>query len=306
MKVLVTGGNGFIGSYVLKALIAKGHEPTSFDHCSERQYEVDVPRFLGDVRDATTVTEAMAHADGFIHLAGILGTQECIANPRPSIETNILGGLNVLEAAARYEIPGVCIGVGNWWMDNTYAITKSTVLRFVAMYNQERGAHINIVRCVNAYGPGQKVSAPFGPGKVRKVIPSFVCRSLSGMPIEIYGDGEQISDMVHVADVASVLVHALTMDTFGHTIEVGPARSRPVIDIAHMVVRATDARTGYTTEVIHLPMRPGEVPNATVSADVTTMDSVGVDHAAFVDITDGIRDTVKWYADHEGTSWHRP
>jgi UDP-glucose 4-epimerase len=111
---------------------------------------------LGDIRDATSVTEAVSHADGVIHLAGVLGTQETIDNPRPAAETNILGGLNVLEAIAQYGVPAVNIAVGNHWMNNTYSITKSTVARFADMYNRYRGTRVSVVRALNAYGPGSR------------------------------------------------------------------------------------------------------------------------------------------------------
>jgi UDP-glucose 4-epimerase len=126
------------------------------------------------------MAELAAHVDGIIHLAACLGTQETIQNPRPAAETNVQGGLNFLEAIAQYDIPGVYIGVGNHWMNNTYSISKTTVERFAAMFNKERGTRCNIVRLVNAYGPYQSVAPPFGPAKVRKITPAFVCRALTG------------------------------------------------------------------------------------------------------------------------------
>ncbi len=71
-----------------------------------------------------------------------------------------MGGLNMLEAAAQYDTPGVYIGVGNHWMNNTYSITKTMIERFVDMFNRDRGTRVNIVRAMNAYGEGQRAVAP--------------------------------------------------------------------------------------------------------------------------------------------------
>lgn len=98
MKVLVTGGSGFIGAAVIRRLLAAGVEQVAvLDRIARhRDYAEQVQVYLGDIRDATAVTESVAHADAVIHLAGVLGTAETISNPVPAAETNVIGGLNVL------------------------------------------------------------------------------------------------------------------------------------------------------------------------------------------------------------------
>lgn len=288
MKVLVTGGAGFIGSHVIDQLHMDGHEAEVFDHRGRGV-------FLGDIRDSTAVTEAMSHVDGFIHLAGILGTQECIKNPRPAIETNILGGLNVLEAASQYGVPGVCIGVGNHFMQNTYSITKSTVERLVKMYNKERGTRVNVVRAMNAYGPRQVPAKPYGPSSVRKIAPSFICRALKNDPIEVYGDGMQISDMVYVTDVANALVrclyHAAKDDVIDGAVEVGPEEHSTVVGVARLVKELTSSES----EIVHLPRRPGEMAFAPVSADTMTLGEIGMNAKHFVPLKEGLIKTIEYY-----------
>jgi len=294
MKILVTGGAGFIGSHVVDTIrrrfhYQKSHEPIVFDHRGRGNYQ-----FLGSITDATAVTEAMSHVDGFIHLAGVLGTQETLQNPRPAVETNILGGLNVLEAAAQYKVPGVCIGVGNHFMANTYSITKSTVERLVKMYNAERGTRINVVRAMNAFGPRQIAAAPYGPSKVRKIAPSFICRALKGDPIEVYGGGEQISDMVYVSDLAEALVRSLEAaakgDVFDRAVEVGPDEHHTVREIAELIKELT----GSQSEIVSLPPRPGEqfVP---VMADTSTLALVGMKASDLVSVREGMVLTIPYY-----------
>lgn len=289
MKVLVTGGAGFIGRYVVEELQSRGHTPIIFDR--RRTLEHGHQAIYGDVRDATHVTEAMARVEGFIHLAAVLGTQETIQNPIPAAETNLLGGLNVLQAAAQYEVPGVYIGVGNWWMDNSYSITKTMIERFINMYNAERGTRINVVRAMNAYGPRQVAAPPYGPAKVRKITPSFVCRALANHPIEIYGDGSQVSDMIYVADVATALVNALEIDKKVPVVEVGPKEHTTVKQFAELIKEIA----GSKSEIIHLPMRPGEIPNASVTADVSTLNYIEMDVELLTPLTVGVRKTIQWF-----------
>lgn len=309
MKIGITGGAGFIGGHVADYCIDQGHTPVIFDRRSRRDTRSDLieyERFLGDVTDPTAMVELAAHVDGVIHLAACLGTQETILNPRPSATTNVLGGLNFLEACTQYGIPGVYIGVGNHWMDNSYSISKTTVERYVRMYIKHRDAKINVVRAVNAYGPRQSVAPPFGPAKVRKITPAFVCRALTGQPIEIYGDGTQISDMVHVQDVARALVLALETAKDGAVladpVEVGPypEESLNVNQVANIIrnVVASFYPSIPQPPITHVPMRPGETPGDRVSADPDTLKQIGFDPATLIPFDKGIAQTVIWFKEH--------
>lgn len=310
--VLVTGGNGFIGRYVTDELLTRGYKVTILDTRWREPVE-GASLVLGDIRDATSVTEAVAHADGVIHLAGVLGTQETITNPRPAVETNVMGGLNVLEACAQYHLPLVNIAVGNYWMNNTYSITKNTVERFAEMFNRYRDTHITVVRALNAYGPHQAAAAPFGPSKVRKVMPSFICRALSGQPIEIYGDGDQIMDMIYVADLAGILVSALqataasdeevSITDLRPPLEAGTGRKTTVNQIAAMVASEVLAVTGQKTDIDHIPMRPGEDERAVVLGDPTTLAPLDISSNNLVPLERGITKTVAYFREMLASSW---
>jgi UDP-glucose 4-epimerase len=298
---LVTGGNGFIGRATVKELLSNGRNVVVLDPNGKPPVD-GATVYLGDIRDDVAVTEAMAHADSWIHLGGVLGTQETIFNPRPAAHTNVLGGLNVLEAASQYDLPGINIAVGNWWMNNTYSITKNTVERFAEMFRDERGTKVTTVRGLNVYGPGQSVAAPFGVSKVRKIMPAFICRALTGQPIEVYGDGEQIMDMIYIDDIAKTLVRALfaTEENGGYpeAIEAGNGLDTNVLQIAKEVRAAVEELTGSTVAIKHLPMRPGEVPGAVVKADTSTLTQIGVNHSNFVTLDQGIHNTVLHFMDN--------
>lgn len=309
MRIGVTGGAGFIGTWVVEELISRGHEPLVFDHLG-RSSNNDIDTMLGDVRDNIAMTELAAHVEGIIHLAAVLGTQETIKNPRPAVLSNIEGGLNFLEAIAQYDLPGVYIGVGNHWMENSYSISKTTIERFVTMFNKERNTRVNTVRVVNAYGPHQRVAPPFGPGRVRKITPAFICRALSGMPVEVYGDGQQISDMVYVADVASGLVSALEEAAKGNVlpkiVEIGPAVHHSVQEIAEYIIELC-VNSGYNkVPIVNLPMRPGEIPGARVTADTSTLELVGMKVEELTPLIEGMSNTIDYFINSRGKEWHQP
>lgn len=303
----VTGGQGFIGSYLRRELLARGHQVVVFDRHPHTEMAAGETFFLGDVRDETAIVELAAHVEGIIHLAAVLGTQETIGNPRPSAETNIRGSLNVFEAANQYGIPVAYAGVGNSWMRDhgtgSYTISKTAAEDYARMFNAYRGGRISIVRPVNAYGPGQSIAAPYGTSRVRKIAPAFICRALTGADMEVYGDGTQVSDCVYVEDVARVFVTALEHTAVNgpteRPVEVGPLSSVTVNDIARLVAEYAAKVTGREpVGITHLPMRPGEVPNAVVSSDTATLAQIGMTAADFVTLEDGIARTVDHYAQH--------
>lgn len=311
MRVGVTGGAGFIGGHVIDVLTERGHEPVIFDRVKDRKTRhPGVDLFYGDVTSERDMFELAAHTDGVIHLAAVLGTQETMGNPTPAAETNIYGGLNFLRAVTLYDMPGVYICVGNHWMLNPYSVTKTTTERFCRMFSIEHDTRVNMVRAVNAYGPHQRAASPYASGKVRKITPAFACRALCGEPIEVYGDGEQVSDMVWVRDVALALVLSLERaqagEVFPEVVEVGPEISATVNEVAHLVAEVAAQHTGELVPVIHAPMRPGEIAGDRVTADTATLHHVGLTGADLVDLHDGMTQTVDWFAANEGITWSRP
>lgn len=301
-NVLVTGGRGFIGEYVVEELSGRGFEPHVLDRRHSPGFGITI---FGDVKDATLVTDAIAHVDGVIHLAGVLGTQETIGNPRPAAETNILGGLNVIQACAQYDVPLVNIAVGNYWEDNTYSITKHAVERFVLMTQKYRGKQMVSVRAMNAYGPRQVPIAPWGSSRVRKIMPSFICRALTGLPIEVYGEGDQVMDMVYVTDVARVLVNTLVWLERGNmtdaSLEAGTGRDTTVNYIANVVAREVEKQTGSTVPIEYLPMRDGETEHVVVKANGgALLDVLGMDNNKFVSLDIGVGHTVEYFRRYLG------
>ena len=248
-KILVTGSAGFIGQYVIGELHARGFQPVSFDHPS-------------DVCDEVGLSVAMDGCAGVINLAGRLGTAETFGVEVDTARVNILGALTVADVAGRYGVPMVQIGTGHKGQANPYAITKACAEDLLLERARVTGQRVSVVRAFHAYGPGQKMCAPHGSSLVRKIIPSFVCRALTGMPVEVNGSGAQQVDLVHVADVARVLVDALELP-FGVVYDAGTGRGLSVIEVARTVIDLCDSKS----PIEFLPMRAGEPELSVVVAE---------------------------------------
>lgn len=247
-KILVTGSAGFIGKFVQDELHARGLIPVSFDHPS-------------DVNDWIGLLTAMDGCSGVINLAGRLGTSETFGEEIDTARVNILGALTVADVARRYDIPMVQIGTGHYGQANPYAVTKACAEDLLLLRARELGHRVNVVRAFHAYGPGQKMCAPHGPSPVRKIIPSFVCRALTGMPLEVNGSGGQQVDLVHVADVAKVLVDALSWEA-GRVYDAGTGVGLPVVEVARQVIELC----GSSSSIEFVPMRAGEPEDSRVVA----------------------------------------
>lgn len=286
-RVLVTGGSGFIGSHVGDYLKKLGLEVTVYDRTTKKLWRDDVKAVQGDILDRDRVIKAAASHDGIIHLVGRLGTAETIDNPWPSVEVNISGALNIFEAAKRLRLPVVYISVGNYWMENSYSITKTAAERFAYMYNTEFGTQITVVRGLNAYGERQKHQP------VQKIVPTFVVSALQNRPLPIFGSGEQKMDMIYVGDLAKILVEALVREheIYDRVFDAGTGIAYPVNEIAQMVIKETGSKAG----VKHLPMRAGEPENSVVVGNLKTLESLFPEGINFVPFRKGLKKTVAWY-----------
>ena len=198
----------------------------------------------------------------------MLGTPELLSAEKQAAEVNIIGAINVYDAAARHGIPVVQIGTGHKGQPNPYAITKGAAEDLGLARARWLGEKITVVRAYHVYGPGQLPGPPYGPAGVHKFFPTFACRVLSGQPLELCGGGGQLIDPVHVSDVAVALADAIS-GPYGQVVEAGCGKPVSVVQVAADITGAAPdgGPPGAPWAMITAPGRPGEPQDAEVVAD---------------------------------------
>jgi UDP-glucose 4-epimerase len=243
VKVVVTGGGGFIGRATCVWLKREGHDVAVFDHT----YGDDVLGSLHTLDDF--------EADAIIHLAGVLGTSELFSDVERAIDVNVKGTWRVLEWCLEHDARYVGITMPPVF-PSIYTATKLCADRLATAFHLSSDLEVSRVRAFNAFGEGQK----FGPDHPQKIIPTFATKAWLGEPIPVWGDGTQTVDLVDAEDVGRMLVDALR---FGDdaVFDAGTGYALTVNAVAQLVLDVT----GSTAGIEYLPMRAGETPTHIVA-----------------------------------------
>jgi UDP-glucose 4-epimerase len=241
----ITGGAGFVGQAVQRALADRGLGPAYiYDRASG-----------GDINHLTLAHD-LGGASTLIHLAGILGTAELFHTPQAAIDINVSGTLRALQWCEAHGAAYVGLTLP-YLFPSVYTATKQAADLLATAWHHGRGLAVSKVQSFNIYGPGQK----YGPGHPQKVVPTFSVLGWQGSPLPIWGDGQQTMDLVHVDDVARLLLAATN---YGHdeTFHAGTGTTVTVNELADFIIGVTGSSGG----VKYLPMRPGEVPTRVVAS----------------------------------------
>jgi len=225
--VLITGGAGFIGSHLSDALLAKGYAVRILDNLSTGKrcnLALDNPRLElieGDVADAALVARAMVGCQAVAHLAAVASVQASVEDPVRTHQSNFIGTLNVCEAMRQAGVKRVLFassaavygnnGEGHSIDEDTpkapltpYASDKLASEYYLDFYRRQHGLEPAIFRFFNIFGPRQDPSSPYSG-----VISIFCERAQQGLPITVFGDGEQTRDFMYVEDLVSLLLQAV-------------------------------------------------------------------------------------------------
>jgi len=300
MKVLVTGGAGFIGSWVVDRLLADGHEVVVLDNFStgdrrnlkEAMESPSLSLYEGDIRDRALVEQAAGGAEATVHLAAVASVGQATENPEFACAVNITGTLNVLEearwnghsrfvfmsSAAVYGVPkslplregAATSPVG------VYGASKLAGEALTHAFGTTYGMSTVALRAFNVYGPRQNRDEG-------GVIRHFITDSKKG-EIRVTGDGRQSFDFVYVGDVADAVAAALESDATG-AFNVGTGRSTSVDEIARLFVKAKPR-----LRVKRVEARPGEIRFSRASVSKTA-EALG--WRAKVGLRDGLRRTIE-------------
>ena len=258
MKVLITGGAGFIGSHLAERLLNDGHEVVVLDNLSTGRLEnisglMDNPKFecvIGSVRDASLVYELVERCDVTVHLAAAVGVRLILEKPSYSIHTNVNGTENVLHAASSRDKLVIIASTSEVYGKSkktpfgedddlvlgstsnlrwSYACAKALDECLALAYAQESKINIVIVRLFNTTGPRQT-------GRYGMVLPNFVEQALKGDPITVYGDGTQSRCFGHVFDAVESIVRLMdARSAVGHVFNVGNDQEITIEGLAELV-----------------------------------------------------------------------
>ena len=283
MKVLVTGGAGFIGSHLVERLAADGHSVTVLDNLSTgKKGNLDGVRRRTDLSvqqvDVASYDEIRPLFDGVqwvFHLAALADIVPSIQKPLLYHRSNVDGTVAVLDAARSagverfvYAASSSCYGIPDELPTPEtaparpmypYALTKHVGEQYVLHWERVYGLPAISLRLFNVYGPRARTSGSYGA-----VFGVFLAQKLSGRPFTVVGDGNQTRDFTYVTDVADAFVRAAKSDVSGEVFNVG---SGGTYSINHLV-------SLLGGETVHLPKRPGE-PDCTFADTAKIVEDLG-------------------------------
>jgi UDP-glucose 4-epimerase len=271
VKILVTGGSGFIGQHVIRSL-APLHDVTSFDLTPNSELEGLATQREGDVRDFSLLSSVVKDIDAVVHLAAMADVDVAIGEPAETIGVNVGGTLNVLEAVRSTNRAVKVIHASTIWVygqnsglqeeasplplpSHIYTASKIAAEGLVSTYRESYGLKATCLR----------FGIPFGHGsRPRGLIPSLVSRARDGAQITIHGSGAQVRQFVRVEDLAHAVRLAAESTKAGNTYNVAYDRPISVRDLALMVVRLA----GSTSELTFVDGRVGDYQGSEISVSL--------------------------------------
>ncbi len=310
MKVLITGGAGFIGVHLARRLLADGHEVIAADNESNGDLSL-VPRGTKAVRADVTRPEELdpvfaGGIDAVCHIAGQVSIIKAFSDPVGDLRTNTEGTVQTLKLCVKYKVPrllyassmtlyGDCKVVPTpesepCVPDSYYGITKFAAERYVhsTAARPDLGFDFSVtsLRMFSVYGPGQSYNNPY-----QGVLGIFSGNVLRGEPITIFGDGQQTRDFVFVGDIVDGWSRALANKAAkGQVINLGGGRETSINDLAHAVTGAFGFAKGKY-DIRHAPGRPGE--QRSVQADVSKAREL-LGWEPKTSFEEGLKQTVAW------------
>jgi dTDP-glucose 4,6-dehydratase len=318
VRILVTGGAGFIGSHYVRSMLAGAYpgyadaHVTVLDSLSYAGNLANLPAdherltFVhGDICDASLLADLLPGHDAVVHFAAESHVDRSLSGATPFVVTNVVGTQTLLNACLRTRVPKVVhvstdevygtISTGSWTEDSPllpnspYAASKAGADLVARAYWRTHGLDVSITRCSNNYGPYQHVE---------KVIPRFVTNLLDGEPVPLYGDGANVREWLHVADHCHAVQLVLTGGRPGEVYNIGGGTeltNRALTDQLlalcgrdQSMVRLVEDRKGH------------DLRYALDDTKIRTQ----LGYRPRVDFADGLAEVVRWYRDN--VEWWRP
>jgi UDP-glucose 4-epimerase len=303
VRILVTGGAGFIGSNVVDGFLERGHQLGVFDNLSTGRREFVDSRatlFVGDLASADDVEQCVASfkPEVVIHHAAQIDVRHSVTDPIHDARTNVLGSLALLQSCTRHGVRkvlyastgGALYGEGRSLPatedhpinpESPYGVSKHTVEHYLYLWKLLHGLDYTVLRYPNIYGPRQN---PHGEAGVNAI---FIGLMLEGKPPHIFGTGEQVRDYLYVGDVVAANLLALDRGS-GLMLNLGTGVGTSVNDI----VRAINDVLGTQIKAKHEDPRPGEIQRIYLDA---TRAREALGWSPTMSFIDGLRRTIEWH-----------
>ncbi len=330
MKLIVTGGAGFIGSAVVRRAIADGHEIVNLDvltyaACLENVAGVaDSSNYAFeqvDIRDGAALSRVLDQhrPDAIMHLAAESHVDRSIDGPAAFIETNVNGTYELLEATRKYWVAagkpdefrfhhistdevfgslgptGLFTETSPYAPNSPYSASKAASDHLVRAWHETYGLPVVLTNCSNNYGPFQFPE---------KLVPVVILKALAGDPIPIYGAGENVRDWLHVEDHAEALLLVLQQGETGRSYNIGGENEVMNRDLVRMICKVLDrlrpGATPYEDQITHVTDRPGH--DQRYAIDPTRIATELGWHPSYT-LEQGLEQTVRWYLENE--DWWR-
>jgi dTDP-glucose 4,6-dehydratase len=309
MRVLVTGGAGFIGSHFVKHLLARGDEAVVLDLLTyagnpANLLGLDVELVTGDIADRDAVDRAGAGCDAVVNFAAETHVDRSVLDPAAFVRTNVNGPMTLLEWARDNDARMVQVSTDEVYGDleaggsslegdplrpsSPYSATKAGGDLLVPAYVRTYGVNASTTRGANTYGPNQYPE---------KLIPLFATNAFDGIPLPVYGDGKQIREWLHVEDHCSAIALVLAEGSPGEAYNVG---GEPCENL-HVTRRILELTGSDPTLVRHVEDRAGH--DRRYSLDDGRLRGLGWEPRRHFD-DDGLAATVAWYS--ENRAWWEP
>jgi len=319
MKILITGGAGFIGCHLCEKYVSEGETVFCLDNFESGDLRniyslITYKNFKlirGDIRDSNILEKIIARVDAIIHLAAQIHVERSIIEPMLTYEVNVLGTLNVLEVARKYDIEKIIhtstsevYGSARKLPMNEdhplcaphpYGASKIASDRMCYAYIQTYGMNICIARPFNTFGPKQK---DYGYGGVISI---FTKRVLEGWPPVIYGDGNQTRDYMYIKDLVRAYDLILKNNkSLKQVINLGTGKQIKIIDLANKIIELCD--TKGKIKPVHVAPRPAEVKQ--LAADYSKAKKL-VGWEPTYTLEQGLKEFVEWYKSYKFKEWEK-
>jgi len=300
MKVLVTGGAGFIGSHVVKSLVKSGHEVVVLDNLVKGHKESVDPKaklIVGDIADSQKAEEALVGVDAVIHMAGLIVVPDSVRDPILYSKNNFLGSIKLMESMRKLGVKKMIFSSSatvygtpkslpiteeaSVHPDNPYGASKAAVESYMQTYNAVYGFDSIILRYFNPYGPGEDHDPE------SHAIPNFIKNTLAKKPIPLYWQGKQIRDFIYIDDLVQAHIDVLNLTGY-QVFNVGTEKGVLVKDVLEEIFKIV----GYSLPTQDLGKRLGDV-EANYASSAKIQKTIG--WRAKINLKEGLEKTIDYY-----------